>query len=89
MPVPKRKRSKSRRDSRHANWGLKMKTFTQCQQCQHPLANHQACPECGYYKGVKVMRTKDERTKSRSEVRQSKEALKKEASRHEVKEGEV
>lgn len=78
MPVPKRKHSRARRDSKHANKALKVKAFTQCQQCQHPLATHQACPECGYYKGVKVLRTKDERAELRTEVRKVKEQQNKE-----------
>ncbi len=89
MPVPKRKRSRSRRDKRHANWGLKVKSFTKCQQCEHPLPTHQACPECGYYKGRKVMATKDDRTKKRSESRKVKEATKMQKESREVKEGEL
>lgn len=72
MPVPKRKRSRARRDSRHANRALKVKVFTKCQQCQHPLPTHQACAECGYYKGAKVLRTKDERSELRVITRKAK-----------------
>jgi large subunit ribosomal protein L32 len=80
MPVPKRKRSRARRDSRHANKSLKVKVFTKCLQCEHPLPTHQACPECGHYKGVKVLRTKDERAEQRTEVRKVKEAAAKKKS---------
>jgi len=69
MPVPKRKRSKSRRDKRHANWGIKVKAITECQNCKHPLPTHQACAECGHYKGVKVLVTKEDRAQKRGEVR--------------------
>jgi large subunit ribosomal protein L32 len=67
MPVPKRKRSRARRDKRFANKGLKMVAVAHCQQCRYPLKPHQACYECGYYKGVKVMVTKAERGHKRSE----------------------
>lgn len=66
MPVPKRKLSKRRRDQRSANKFLKVKIIAACRQCNEPLATHVACKECGYYKGVKVLATKDERAEKRS-----------------------
>jgi large subunit ribosomal protein L32 len=74
MPVPKNRRSKSRRDKRHANKGLKVKTPTKCQTCNAAIASHQACSECGYYKGVKVLRTKTDRMHDRGQARKAKEA---------------
>ena len=72
MPVPKRKRSKARRDKRFANKGLKPQQFCLCSQCKAPLAPHQACKECGYYKGSQVLTTKVERRVKRAETQQSK-----------------
>lgn len=80
MPVPKRKHSRARRDSKHAHSALKVKIFTKCKQCEHPLPTHQACTECGYYKGAKVLRTKEERTEQRTDLRKLKENAKKSAS---------
>lgn len=77
MPVPKRKRSRARRDSRFANKGMKEKSFTACAQCQEPLVTHSACSTCGYYKGRKVMQTKVDRTVKRTELRQAKQASQK------------
>jgi large subunit ribosomal protein L32 len=74
MPVPKRKRSKARRDSRFANKGLKPKQIASCPQCKSAIAPHQLCKECGYYKGVKVITTKVERLVKRAEVNQAKKA---------------
>jgi len=71
MPVPKRKRSRSRRDKRFANKGLKVKSMTDCQNCKAPLPTHQACPECGFYKGVKVFATKADRAVKRGQERQA------------------
>lgn len=68
MPVPKRKRSKRRRDQRFANKGMKVKAIAKCAQCSAPLATHVVCKECGYYKGVKVLSTKNERVLKRKEV---------------------
>ena len=72
MPVPKRKRSRARRDSRFANKGLMVKSFTACQNCQAPLMTHHACQNCGFYKGIKVLKTKLDRSVKRAQERQKK-----------------
>lgn len=76
MPVPKRKRSRARRDKRFANKGMKVKSMTECANCQAPLATHQACGVCGFYKGAKVMATKADRAVSRGEKRQARDQKK-------------
>ena len=74
MPTPKRKVSKSRRDQRSANKGIKPKAITGCQTCQAPIAPHQACKSCGYYKGIKILKTKTDRMYLRGQAREAKEA---------------
>ncbi len=74
MPVPKRKRSKARRDKRFANKGIKPKAIAGCQTCQSPIVPHVVCKECGYYKGRKILKTKTDRMYSRGQVRQAKDA---------------
>lgn len=69
MPVPKRKRSKRRRDQRFANKGMKVKAISKCAQCAKPIQTHVACKECGFYKGVKVLATKADRGVKRQEVK--------------------
>jgi len=69
MAVPKRKVSKSRRDSRSSNKGLKVKAITVCQTCNSPVLPHQVCKECGHYKGVKILKTKSDRMYSRAQTR--------------------
>lgn len=71
MPVPKRKRSRARRDSRFANKGLKPAAIAACAQCQAPLATHQVCSSCGFYKGRKVMTTKLDRALKRKETQKT------------------
>ena len=44
MAVPKNKVSKSKTNSRFANW--KLKTLKK---------SHQVCPKCGYYDGEQVV----------------------------------
>lgn len=73
MPVPKRKTSKARRDRRSANKAMKPSNVVACQTCQAPVLPHQICKECGYYKGVKVIRTKSDRMHERVQTRKSKE----------------
>jgi len=72
MPVPKRKRSHSRKNKRNANKGWKVMAITACQNCQAPLATHTACHSCGYYKGVKIMQTKADRAVKRGQAKQAK-----------------
>ena len=74
MPVPKRKRSRARRDKRFANKGMKPRSFTSCANCEETLMAHQACGSCGYYKGRKVLETKGDRAVKRDDQRKAKEA---------------
>lgn len=76
MPVPKRKRSRARRDSRFADKAMQVKAFTKCQNCQEILVPHVACQHCGFYKGVKVLKTKVDRVIKRTEVAQAAQARK-------------
>lgn len=71
MPVPKRKRSRARRDSRFANKGIKPKALAECKNCKAAQLPHQVCKQCGHYKGVKVLVTKAERTVKRNEIKQA------------------
>ncbi len=73
MPVPKRKHSRARRDKRSANKGVTFKALSGCQTCKEPIASHQVCPACGHYKGVKVLRTKDDRLQERSRAEEARE----------------
>lgn len=74
MPVPKGKTSKCRRDKRSANKRLSVKSVVSCQTCQATVLPHQVCFECGYYKGVKVLRTKTDRMHERGQARRNLEA---------------
>ena len=76
MPVPKRKRSRARRDKRFANKGIKPKSLTECANCKEPLATHAACRGCGHYKGKKVLTTKADREVKRAVTRTAQQARK-------------
>lgn len=71
MPVPKRKHSRSRRDLKHANKFIDFSPAAYCQTTQEPTLPHAVCLTSGYYKGVKVLRTKAERAHERALARKS------------------
>jgi large subunit ribosomal protein L32 len=74
MPVPKRKTSKSRRDRRASTKFIRPQAVAACSNCQQAVSPHQACLQCGFYKGKKVLVTKLERTLKRGEQRQAEQA---------------
>lgn len=58
MAVPKRKKSKSKRDMRRSqNEKLILPNLSICPQCQQPKLPHRVCPNCGTYKGKVVIET--------------------------------
>ena len=60
MPVPKRKTSQSKRDSRRATHKLSVETVSFCPQCKSPKLPHRACPKCGTYQGREIIPLKQE-----------------------------
>jgi len=72
MPVPKRKRSHARQSKSRANKGYVVKSFATCASCSAVILPHQACRECGHYKGIKVLKTKTERSATRGQGRKAK-----------------
>jgi len=54
MPNPKRKHTRSRRDSRRAqNWKLETMSASVCENkdCGRRRPAHSVCPHCGWYNG--------------------------------------
>jgi large subunit ribosomal protein L32 len=47
MAVPKRKKSKSRRDKRRTHQKAAVPNLTSCPQCGEARLPHHACPSCG------------------------------------------
>ena len=62
MPVPKKKRSVSRRGSRHGAPEYKLTTHTvvRCNNCDAPTLLHHMCNSCGYYHGNEILVVKKE-----------------------------
>jgi len=59
MAVPKKKTSRSKRDMRRSHDRVKVPTLSICPKCREPVLPHHVCPECGYYRGRKIL-TKEE-----------------------------
>ena len=74
MPVPKRKTSKSRRDMRQSCKFIRAQQFGQCQNCTEFVGSHQACNNCGFYKGKQVIKSKLARTAQRALDREAQAA---------------
>lgn len=54
-PQPKRRHSHHRTGRRRSQISLDLPTLTTCDHCKLPTPTHQACQNCGYYKGEKVI----------------------------------
>ena len=59
MAVPKRKKSKSKRDMRRSHDHVKMPNVSLCPQCNEPKLPHYACSNCGQYKGREVLKIEE------------------------------
>jgi large subunit ribosomal protein L32 len=55
MPVPKHRRSKSKKRARHAAWKVVMPELRPCSNCGVLSYSHRACTICGYYNGKPVL----------------------------------
>ena len=57
MAVPKRKTSKARKNKRRsAVWKLEVPAMSKCDRCGELKAPHKVCKNCGFYKGVEVLK---------------------------------
>ena len=57
MAVPKRRTSRTRRDTRRAHDALALPARSVCPQCKEPKRPHRVCPNCGTYRGREVVDT--------------------------------
>jgi len=60
MAVPKRKTSKSKRDMGRAHKKIDGITIATCPNCGEPIVPHQACKNCGQYKGKTILKIDEE-----------------------------
>jgi large subunit ribosomal protein L32 len=59
MAVPKRRKSKSKRDKGRTHKRLTAPGLSTCPECGEAKLPHQACPNCGSYKGRKVIESEE------------------------------
>jgi large subunit ribosomal protein L32 len=59
MAVPKKKTSKSRKNTRRAHDFLTAPSISICPQCKAPKLPHRVCLSCGTYKGKEVLNAKE------------------------------
>jgi large subunit ribosomal protein L32 len=59
MAVPKKKKSKSKRDTRRAHDSVTLPNISHCPNCHEPVLPHHVCPECGTYKGRTIIKTEE------------------------------
>jgi large subunit ribosomal protein L32 len=55
VPLPKRKKSISKKNSRRSHDGLVPPSLSTCPKCNEHRLPHHACPHCGFYKGRLVI----------------------------------
>jgi large subunit ribosomal protein L32 len=62
MAVPKRRVSHTKTAKRKAVWlgALSTPSLSVCPHCGEMAMNYCACPECGYYRGRKVLKNVEE-----------------------------
>jgi len=59
MAVPKKKKSKARRDTRRSHDRVSLPDVTSCPQCHEPVLPHHVCLECGQYRGKAILKAKE------------------------------
>jgi large subunit ribosomal protein L32 len=65
MPNPKRKHTRSRRDSRRSqNWKLETLSLASCSNCKGLRRPHTVCPHCGFYGGKLISAPKQKKQKA-------------------------
>lgn len=58
MAVPTRRASKTRKAKRRSHTALKAANLSACPNCGAQIQSHRVCPECGTYRGKKVLAVK-------------------------------
>ena len=61
MPVPFRRTSKTRKAKRRTHQTIVKPTTQMCENCGANVKSHTVCKQCGFYKGKKVIKAKDDK----------------------------
>lgn len=60
MPVPKKKKSRTRGRLGRSQDRLSKPNYISCPQCGESVMPHRVCKSCGYYKGKPVVEIKSD-----------------------------
>ncbi len=71
MPQPKKRQTRSRSHSRTANWKVTAATIGKCLNCGAAILSARICPECGTYKGLKLLPSRLEKVEARNAKRKT------------------
>jgi len=63
MALPKKRHSKSRVKSSRQFWRANIPALTPCPNCGSLRLSHHLCPNCGYYKGRRMIEIKEKKEK--------------------------
>ena len=70
MAVPKRHKTKGRRNQRRMHIFLESPVLALCQKCKKPVKPHTICWNCGYYNGKEIIDVLGELTKKERKKRE-------------------
>jgi len=75
---PKQKRSKVRTRTRRSHESKSLPNLSPCPQCKAPRLPHRVCPECGFYKGKKILELRSDKRLAMMERRAAAQKIKEE-----------
>ena len=64
MAVPKKHKTRSGRNQRRSHDHLSKTSLSVCANCNFPAMPHEACVNCGYYRGRQVIKPKVKKAKA-------------------------
>ena len=77
MAEPKKRLTSSRSGGRRSHLQAKKLIFSICPKCHEVKLPHQVCPNCGYYRGIDILKL-EEKAKQKEErrrIRESEESM--------------
>lgn len=73
MAEPKKRLTSTRSGNRQSKDALKATSLISCSNCKSKIAPHRVCKVCGFYKGEKIVKLKDEAKKTKAVEEQLKD----------------
>ncbi|MFA6694715.1 MAG: 50S ribosomal protein L32 [Bacillota bacterium] len=70
MAEPKKRLTRTRSGNRQSHDSISPISLISCPKCKAKIIPHRICKNCGYYKGLKIIKNRDEK---KEESRKKKE----------------